>query len=65
VLGPDADPAEVAATKENIRLAFVAPLQHLPARQRAALIVCEVLRWQSSEVAELLETSVAAVNSAL
>jgi RNA polymerase sigma-70 factor, ECF subfamily len=60
-----ADPAEVAQYRESIRLAFITALQHLPARQRAALILCEVLRWQVSEVAELLGTSVAAVNSAL
>ncbi|MGH3054875.1 MAG: sigma-70 family RNA polymerase sigma factor [Gaiellaceae bacterium] len=62
---PMPTPDELAEQRDTMRLAFVAALQHLPAKQRAALILCEVLRWQASEAAELLETSVASINSAL
>jgi RNA polymerase sigma-70 factor (ECF subfamily) len=59
------DPAEIAAVRDSVRLAFVTALQHLPARQRAALILCEVLKMPAAEAASALETSVASVNSAL
>jgi len=65
VLPEHGDPAEIAAVRDSVRLAFVTALQHLPARQRAALILCEVLRLPATEAAQVLDSSVASVNSAL
>ena len=65
VVDDGGDPAEVAAAKETLKLAFIAALQFLPPKQRAVLILRDVLRWKASEVAKLLDTSEASVNSAL
>jgi RNA polymerase sigma-70 factor, ECF subfamily len=59
------DPAEIAIARDTVRLAFITAMQHLPGRQRAALILCEVLKMPAAEAATALDTSTAAVNSAL
>src|SRR5260370_2799714 len=65
VVPEDADPAEITVARDTVRLAFVTALQHLPPRQRPVLIPCEVLPWPASDTAQLLDTSLAALNSAL
>lgn len=65
VIDLDGDPADVAVARDTIRLAFVSALQHLPAKQRATLVLCDVLRWSAGDAAVLLDTTTASVNSAL
>jgi RNA polymerase sigma-70 factor (ECF subfamily) len=65
VAGESSDPASIVASRQSIRLAFIAALQHLPARQRAVLLLRDVLKWRAAEVAELLDTTVVSINSVL
>jgi RNA polymerase sigma-70 factor (ECF subfamily) len=65
ILPEHGDPADIAIARDTVRLAFITAMQHLPARQRAALILCEVLKMPAVEAAATLDTSVPAVNSAL
>ncbi len=65
VVPNDADPSEQLVLRQSIRLAFVTALQHLPARQRAALLLAEVLGWSAGDIADALDATVASVNSAL
>jgi RNA polymerase sigma-70 factor (ECF subfamily) len=65
VVPQNGDPAEIAAVRDSVRLAFVTALQHLPPRQRAALILCDVLRMPAADAAGILDSSVASVNSAM
>jgi RNA polymerase sigma-70 factor (ECF subfamily) len=65
VISPTDSPFEQAAMRQSIRLAFVSALQHLPPKQRAALLLADVLGWSAAEIADGLDTSVAAINSAL